>query len=389
MQRSTGKHIVAVLTVSGLAAIFALFVLPRVSALKPVQTAKPLYPRQGRPSDPQPVAAFSPYIDVHAHLDPGDAAGSVAVAVRAMRVENAARLLFLPSPFTFHDPGRYAAEIIRKAESKYPNRLAFLGGGGTLNAMIQQAVQSGDDGLEVQRRFRERAEQILREGAVGFGEMTAEHFPTASAYQYAPPDHPLFLLLADIAAQHGVPIDLHMEAVPQAMPTPAGIKSPPAPRRLPANIPAFERLLAHNPRAKIVWAHLGWDNTGYRTVALSRRLLAAHPNLYMELKIDPIDPGKNSPLTGGGSGKIKPEWLKLFEDFPDRFVIGTDQHYPMPKNGPQRWQAAVLLFNQLPAGLRQKIGIANPVRIYNLTYPKPRVASKPSPRRKGNSRPLG
>ena len=29
-----------------------------------------------------------------------------------------------------------------------------------------------------------------------------------------PPDHPLYLLLADIAAQHGVPIDLHMEAVP-------------------------------------------------------------------------------------------------------------------------------------------------------------------------------
>ena len=66
------------------------------------------------------------------------------------------------------------------------------------------------------------------------------------------------------------------------------------------------------------------------------------------------------------SGPIRPEWRKLFEDFPDRFVIGTDQHYPQPEKGPQRWQAVVLLFNQLPADLRQKIGIDNPTRIYNL-----------------------
>ena len=92
------------------------------------------------------------------------------------------------------------------------------------------------------------------------------------------------------------------------------------------------------------------DNTGYRTAELSRQLLKAHPNLYMEIKIDPVEVGKNSPLVNGGSGAIKPEWLKLFQDFPDRFVIGTDQHYSAPAKGPQRWQTVVLLFNQLPGG---------------------------------------
>ena len=42
-----------------------------------------------------------------------------------------------------------------------------------------------------------------------------------------------------------------------------------------------------------------------------------------------------------GDGKIKPEWMKLFEDFPDRFVIGSDQHYPEPK-GPQRLPVSLL-----------------------------------------------
>lgn len=366
MKRHFANDKIYILMLLGVGVSLTLFALPRLSGRRRgavSASAQQMHQRQG---NPEPVPALSPFIDVHVHLDPGDTAGSIQAAVHAMPTENAARLLFLPSPFTLDDPGLYTVETIRGAEKNHPKRLGFLGGGGTLNGMIQRSVKSGDAGPEIRRKFRERAEQILRNGAVGFGEMTAEHFPTTTAYQYAPPDHPLFLLLADIAAEHGVPIDLHMEAVPRDMPTPAGVKSPPAPPRLHANIAAFERLLAHNPRAKIVWAHLGWDNSGYRTVALSRRLLRAHPNLYMEIKVDPLDPGKNSPLTDGGSGKIKPEWLKLFQDFPDRFVIGTDQHYPMPKNGPQRWQAAVLLFNQLPADLRQKIGIANPIRIYGL-----------------------
>jgi predicted TIM-barrel fold metal-dependent hydrolase len=245
-----------------------------------------------------------------------------------------------------------------------------MGGGGTLNPMIQEAVRAGTTSPELAQRFRERAEEIVRRGAVGLGEVTAEHRPSAStpSYQWAPPDHPLFLILADVAANHHLPITLHLEAVPQTMPIPASwhISPRPDPPQLRANIPAFERLLDHDRRAKIVWAHAGWDNTGMRTPELCRRLLQAHPNLYMELKIDPLHPGMNSPLTGGASGTLKPEWLKLFQDFPDRFVIGSDQHYPMPENEPQRWQAVILMLNQLPADLRRKIGTDNAIRIYNL-----------------------
>jgi predicted TIM-barrel fold metal-dependent hydrolase len=231
--------------------------------------------------------------------------------------------------------------------------------------MIIESARTGQASPELQKKFKERAEAILAAGAVGFGEMSAEHFPSATPYEYAPPDHPLLLLLADIAAQHDAPITIHMEAVPQDMDLPAPLKSPPNPPRLHANIAAFERLLTHNPRAKIVWAHLGWDNTGYRTPELTRRLLEAHPNLFMEIKLDPVDTGKATPLTNGASGTLKPEWQKLFTDFQDRFVMGTDQHYPQ-SSGPQRWQAAVLLFNQLPVAVRQKIGTENAIRIYHL-----------------------
>ncbi len=303
-------------------------------------------------------------MDVHAHLDPADPEHSIQAALQAMAGENAEKIVFMPPPFTADDPGRYDADLILPSLKGHVDKLAVLGGGGTLNAMILQSVRSRDAGREARRKFKQQAEELLREGAAGFGEMAAEHFPGATPYQSAPPDHPLFLLLADIAAEHGVPIDLHMEAVPQSMPLPAELKSP-GPRQVQANIAAFERLLKHNRRARIIWAHAAWDNTGYRTPELCRRLLAAHPNLYMELKIDPLKPGKNSPLAEGASGTIKPEWLQLFQDFPDRFVVGSDQHYPEPPSGLQRWQAVVLLLNQLSPGLRQKVGMENASSLYS------------------------
>jgi predicted TIM-barrel fold metal-dependent hydrolase len=314
----------------------------------------------------KPVAALTPYVDVHTHLDPPDVDGAIQSALQAMPEEHLAQVVFMPSPFVEDSPGRFDAELLAPLARKYPGRIAFLAGGGTLNPMIQQAALSGKAGADIQRQFRQRAEEIIQLGAKGFGEMTAEHFPTSTPYESVPPDHPLFLLLADVAAEHDVPISLHMEAVPEDMALPSGLKSPPNPPRLGANIAAFERLLAHNPRAKIVWAHLGWDNTGQRTAELCRRLLQTHPNLYMELKIDPLSVGRNSPLTGGATGAIRPEWLKLFQDLPDRFVMGTDQHYPLSGSGPQRWQADVLLLNQIPVDARRKIATENAIRIYHL-----------------------
>ena len=344
-----------------LAGAMLMLVLPAQighAQAKPAQTGNSSAPHR-------PIAALSPYVDVHTHLDESDVDGSMQSAIRAMPEENLAKIVFMPSPFTLADANRFDVERLLPAAKKYPGKIAVLGGGGTLNPMIIDAARTGAAGPDVQKKFRERAEAILAAGAVGFGEMAAEHFPSATPYQYAPPDHPLFLLLADIAAQHDVPISIHMEAVPQDMDLPAPLESPPNPPRLHANIAAFERLLSHNPRAKIVWAHLAWDNTGYRTPELMRRLLEAHPNLFMEIKLDPVDTGKTSPLTNGASGTIKPEWLKLLTDFQDRFFIGSDQHYPQG-SGPQRWQAAVLLFNQLPAAVRQKIGTENTMRIYHL-----------------------
>jgi len=321
--------------------------------------------------------AVSPFIDVHAHPDPADPKRSIQATLRAMPGENAARIVLMPPPFTSDSAGRFEADAFLAAAGGASDRLVILGGGGSLNPMIQDSVRSGDASPDVQHRLRQRAEELLHQGAAGFGELAVEHFEGATPYQSVPPDHPLLLLLADVAAEHGVPIDLHMEAVPQDMPVPPTVKSPPNPSTLHANIAAFERLLEHNRQARIIWAHAGWDNTGYRDAALCRRLLRQHSNLYMDVKIDPEKPGLNSPLADGGSGPIRAEWLALFRDFPERFVVGTDQHYPEPAAATQRWEAVMRLLDQLPDDLRRKIGLENAQRLY-LARPAQRASAAPA-----------
>jgi predicted TIM-barrel fold metal-dependent hydrolase len=309
---------------------------------------------------PRSIGALSPYIDTHTHFDEKNPEGTVQAVLKAERVQRAAKIYLQIPPYSFDDPTKYDAEVILPAAKKYADKIGVLGGGGSLNPMIMEAVSTGKAGADVQKKFRERAEELIREGVSGFGEMAAEHFVGATPYEYAPPDHPLYLLLADIAAQHGVPIDIHMEAVPQAMALPPELKSPPNAAQLHENQAAFERLLSHNPRAKIIWAHLGTDNTGFRTPEGSRRLLQAHPNLYMEIKFDPKLPGKNPVWV---DGIVKAEWLKVFQEFPDRFIFGSDQHYP-EQGQPMRWQADVAILNRLPADLRTKFGIENAAHVF-------------------------
>jgi len=355
------------LKLSTVAFVFCGAAILRMDAVHSLPANEP-GPSMGQSSAPSAFTpALTPYTDTHVHFD-GDAQGVVQAALQALRRQNATKFFFLSPPDTFDTPNRLESDFLLPLVRQHSDKLAILAGGGTLNAMIQQAVKTGDAGPEVQRRFRERAEEIIHMGAIGFGELTTEHFSGDTPYQFAPNDHPLFLLLADISAERDAPVVIHLESAPQDMLTPT-LLGPPNPPRVRGNLAAFERLLAHNRRSRIVWAHFGSDWLGYRTPELIRRLLRANPNLFMEIKTDPLNLRSNYPLDA--NGKIKPDYLQLFVEFPDRFLIGSDQHYPEPRAAAQRWQTVVNLFNQLPADVRQKIGTENAARIYPLSVRRP------------------
>jgi hypothetical protein len=331
---------------------------------------------QPRPSPgaSQPAQSGIPFIDAHAHiarsLNPrqNDVGGDVAAALEAMTRHGITMTILSPPPNSPADKNTYGLREEQAIVRGHPDRFAFTAGGESLNIMIQQTPPEKVTS-ELVSRFERTAAAIVDGGAAGFGEIAAEHFSSGRPghpYESAPPDHPLILALADIAAKAGMPVEIHMEALPQDKPLQLG---PPNPPIVKENIAAFERLLDHNKAARIVWLHAGWDLSGERTVELMRDLLAKHPNLYMTIKSDPAGNRRNSPLAGG---RLKREWLELLRAFPDRFVIGSDIFFDdlRAQDKPPvmaRLQRARRIVDELPPELANLVTVENVKRIYRLS----------------------
>ena len=330
------------------------------------------------------LASGPPIIDTHAHLQAlarsgMDWDGGLRTALGNMDRLNIRRTLILPPPQPYGFEAAYDLEFA-SAVKRNASRFAIVAGGGSLNPMINRRRAETSVSTDVTREFDGVAAKIADAGAVAFGEMTCEHFSGFVGHPYvsAPPDHPLFLRLADIAAERDLPIDLHMETVPadMAMPAPFRERSGFNPEKVAGNIERFERLLAHNRKTRIVWVHLGWDVTGFRTLDLTRALLGRHENLYLQLRpLPPPQPGAaNVPLFNfvlTSELKAEPAWSDLMAEYPDRFVLGSDSFYVAPGVDPRVRFAPPLPFvrpfvNSLPPDLGARVAHRNAGMLYKL-----------------------
>jgi hypothetical protein len=328
------------------------------------------------------------WFDVHMHVIGGPKrqfAEAVERAVAQMDALGVAKSVIFPPPLPMpaFDHPDYVGELKR-----YPGRFGFLGGGGSLNPMLHRHANPASVTPQVRQRFVDMAKQIADAGAAGYGEIAILHLSLTRNHPFeeAAPDHPFMLALAEVAGQRGLVIDLHMDPIPGSgdAATPAGVKIPPNPKRVKGNIPAFERLLAHEPKARIVWAHGGSDFTGNMTPALIGRLMDAHPNLFMSLR--PIPPGVQVARivdlrihnTMMGDRGVSASWLALLSQHAGRFVLGADAFYlaasvssdnptaTLARGNLPRLSAARHLLARLPPDLAGAIARDNAARLYSL-----------------------
>jgi predicted TIM-barrel fold metal-dependent hydrolase len=116
---------------------------------------------------------------------------------------------------------------------------------------------------------------------------------------------------------------------------------------------ALEILFRHDPKAKIVWAHTGFSTDPAKVEAYLNR----YPTLWCELSY-------RSGITDAG-GRLTSEWRRLFETYPDRFLIGSDtwinerwDSYAAIMGGYRDWLA------QLPRVVAEKIAFRNGERLF-------------------------
>jgi hypothetical protein len=116
---------------------------------------------------------------------------------------------------------------------------------------------------------------------------------------------------------------------------------------------ALELLFAHDRRAKIIWAHTGFSTSPDRVAELFEK----YPELWGELSY-------RSGITDG-SGRITPEWRKLFARYSERFFLGSDTwinerwlQYDNIMNNYRAWLA------QLPPDQARRVAHQNAERLF-------------------------
>lgn len=320
-------------------------------------------------------------IDTHGHMyvkrkTGANLRGALDDALRRMDQSGIHRIIIMPTP-QVGGANVYDLEYHSFAKSAYPDRVLLGGGGGSLNVMLQNTAPD-EVTDKVRIAFRARAEQIVADGAVVFGEISLHHLSLANSpggsrhpYEWVSPDHPLLLLLADIAAENNIAIDVHLDLVPQDMKLPnRRVFNPTNPALLKENMAAFNRLLAHNRDARFVWAHAGTDPLGTRNPRIQRQLLSRNSNLYMSLRLQ-VGKGSRKPVSAlDADGKLKPQWRALLLEFPDRFVIGTDFKHTQGSNlrgsREESLQNYRAVLTQVPPQLAEAIAHGNAEKIYRL-----------------------
>lgn len=121
---------------------------------------------------------------------------------------------------------------------------------------------------------------------------------------------------------------------------------------------ALEILFRQNPKARIIWAHTGFSTAPEQVEAYLQR----YPGLWCELSY-------RYGITAAG-GQLTPEWKRLFEKYPERFLVGSDtwvnerwDSYASIMGGYRQWLA------QLPPGVAEQIAFRNAQRLFGKTAP--------------------
>jgi hypothetical protein len=317
------------------------------------------------------------WIDTHFHFTMDDASSTAELAAKAkaiMQSENIRTMVVSSQPRP-NSAGADFLEVQRQLASDAPS-FTVMAGGNSLNPLMHQIYEGKVPHAKV-TQFKALADRAVQSGVKGFGEIALHHLSLndAHAYEAIPADDELVKILVDVVAQYDLVLDVHFDPVLAKMAKPEALTSRNNPEEFEPNFEAFERLLAYNRKAKIVWAHAGGnDMLGNFTPQLAATMLAKHPNLYMSLRPRGMQPG----VMLQGRGKLNLEWVAVVEKYADRFVMGSDSF--LVADGAQGGPAARIfaersaaqrdgiqaVLRALPPDVARKVGVDNAVRLYKL-----------------------
>lgn len=273
-----------------------------------------------RPTRGRRKSYSGPIVDTHAHLDPAGqrgltGEGQIREILDAAADAGIERLILMPTP----NDGRFSEHEAGPGQKRRFTQLGGAGagalcGGNYLTVWMHEAYRNGYAAADLEERMARLATELKSAACLGVGEIGPYHFDKKG--HQAVVDFPMnfepFLRAVAVAAASGKPFDLHAEPV-----------EPEGRSRQAEVFGGIALILARHPGLRLILSHTAMTNPGN-----ARRLLATYPNLMMNFKIVRGHDGwRNLESIVDPRGNIFEDWAVLFEDFPDRFMVGSDAKF--------------------------------------------------------------
>ncbi|MGW8247489.1 MAG: amidohydrolase family protein [Acidiferrobacterales bacterium] len=300
-----------------------------------------------------------PVVDAHDHLG---ASFDWETMITAMDRNNVSHGIVMARyyPGGPNDKPGSDEAAVRLAE-RYPGRFYPLAG--MQRPLLTGAHKWMSPDRQVDQLIRDTERKLASGKYYGIGEFIVRHW-AYSRGKHAEQDNPIYSpfmqRMSAIATRFDVPMVIHMEGYP-------------------ALVKDFSRLLMEYPGTRFVWAH----NCGRSKAAVIRSMLSSHPNLFCDLS-GMTYTGKRGYGIGWPrmeeftalierNGVLFPDMKALYEEFPDRFMIGSDVAHAQGNtigNYSSRMRRFRLLLGQLRPETARKIAESNAVRVFRLAKGK-------------------
>lgn len=339
-------------------------------------------------ASPSPHPLEGTIIDVHAHASISYDGASPSDLTTALDEANIGLIVLMNTPeATLQDSSESSDDLVAFFSDNI-SKVRFLYGGEELNPILHALGRSeafteanifpnGTEGASYTEELQELTDIAAAPDAwetefmnlattaaesgnyIGFGELGPYHLSQRSGHPEIdyPANHELLLWLSDLAAEHEMILDIHMEATE-------------------TKVTELEELLSHNTATKVVWEHAGWSNTGNATADLMASLLADHPNLYLAIKLrDPDTDLMSSAYPFELDGTLDLDWQLLLEGYPEQIMLGTDFKYWQTSGGsvatpadilPTELEATSTLLSLIDAEAASWIQSKTAIEVFNL-----------------------
>jgi hypothetical protein len=258
-----------------------------------------------------------------------------ALALAAMPVRAAELPIFDAHVHYSHDawellPPKEAVAVLRKAGVK--RALVSSSGDAGTQRLVAEAPELIVPSLRPYRSRGEISSWVRDDSVVAFLEERLRNARYAAVGEFhlygADAELPVPRRLIALAEQHQLVLHAHSDA------------------------DAVERIFRQYPQARVLWAHSGFEPP--EAVA---SLLRKHKNLWADLAFR---------SEHGAAGQVPPQWRAVFEEFPERFMVGTDTFTPerwFYVNEHANWSRAWLA--TLPPPLAERIAWKNAEALFS------------------------